>query len=309
MDGMESTVRIGFTLPQMGALAHYPQEVARFARQAEQLGADSLWVGDRLLAPVNPTVGYGGGATIPDAFRAVLDPFALLSIAAVSTEHVQIGTNVLNAPWYPPAVLARSLTTIDLVSGGRLVPGLGVGWSPEEYLATGVPMSQRGARLDECLDALEAYWTDNPAEYHGTHWTIPATYVDLKPVQRPRPPIYLGGYSPQAMRRAARRADGWLPVVRPGSAGWEFSAASINVPAQRLEAIAVELKRDPAELDLILRVYPTAEGTVDQVAAAITGVQHHTRVEHAFVDLMEIAHDIDHALELVTQILERSRNA
>ena len=181
-------MRTGFTLPQMGAPAHYAREATGFARQAERSGADSLWVGDRLPAPVNPTVGYGGGDDIPEAFHAVLDPFVLPSIAAACTEHVQIGTNVLNAPWYPTAVLARSLTSIDLVSGGRLVPGLGVGWSPEEYLATGVPMSQRGARLEECLDALEAYWSDNPVEYHGKHWTVPATYADLKPVQRPRPP-------------------------------------------------------------------------------------------------------------------------
>ena len=172
-------MQIGFTLPQMGSLAHYPREVARFARQAEQLGADSLWVGDRLLAPVNPTVGYGGGATIPRAFRALLDPFVLLSIAAVSTERVQIGTNVLNAPWYPPAVLARSLPSIDLVRDGRLVAGLGVGWSPEEYLAVGIPMAQRGVRLDECLDALEAYWSDNPAEYHGT--PTPRRSAPLRP--------------------------------------------------------------------------------------------------------------------------------
>ena len=301
-------MQIGFTLPQMGSLAHYPREVARFARQAEQLGADSLWVGDRLLAPVNPTVGYGGGATIPRAFRALLDPFVLLSIAAVSTERVQIGTNVLNAPWYPPAVLARSLTSIDLVSDGRLVAGLGVGWSPEEYLAVGIPMAQRGVRLDECLDALEAYWSDNPAEYHGTHWTVPATYADLKPVQRPRPPIYLGGYSPAAMRRAARRADGWLPVVRPGSGTWEFSAAAINGPVSQLRIMAAEQGRDPSRLGLILRVYPTAEGTVDQVVDVITGAGQCTAVEHAFVDLMEVAKDVDHALEIIKQILERSRS-
>ena len=302
-------MRIGFTLPQMGALAHHAVDVARFAREAEQAGADSLWVGDRLLAPVNPTVGYGGGDTIPQAFHAVLDPFVLLSIAAASTEHVQIGTNVLNAPWYPPALLARSLTTIDLVSGGRLVPGLGVGWSPEEYLAAGVPMAQRGARLDECLDALEAYWSDNPVEYHGKHWTVPATYSDLKPAQRPRPPIYLGGYSPAAIRRVARRADGWLPVVRPGSAGWQFPAAAVNGPAEQITDMMAQLGRDSEQLRLILRVYPTAQGTVDQVVDAIAGAQRQTRVEHAFVDLMEIANDVDHALEIVTQVLERARNA
>ncbi|WP_328582249.1 TIGR03619 family F420-dependent LLM class oxidoreductase [Streptomyces sp. NBC_00370] len=301
-------MRIGFTLPQMGALAHFPRDVARFARQAEELGADSLWVGDRLLAPVSPTVGYGGGSTIPAAFHALLDPFALLTIAATATERALLGTNVLNAPWYPPALLARSLTTIDLVSGGRLLPGFGVGWSPEEYAAVGVPMKERGARLDECLDALDVYWSDNPAEYHGAHWTIPATYADLKPVQRPRPPVYLGGYSPAAMRRAARRADGWLPVVRPGSAaGWAFDAAQINVPADEVRRLAAEEGRDPAGLGLILRVYPTEEATVEQVAEAIAGAERETAVDHAFVDLMEIATDIDQALDIVGRVLELSR--
>jgi len=173
-------------------------------------------------------------------------------------------------------MLARSLTSIDLVSGGRLVPGLGVGWSPEEYLAVGVPMAQRGARLDECLDALEAYWSDNPAEYHGRHWSVPATYAELKPVQHPRPPIYLGGYAPAAIRRAARRADGWLPVVRPGSGAWEFSPAAINDPVNLLRNIAAEHGRDPTQLGLILRVYPTSEGTIDQIVDAITKAEQHT---------------------------------
>lgn len=300
-------MRIGFTLPQMGPLAHYPRDVARFAHQAEQLGADSLWVGDRLLAPVKPTVGYGGGSTIPLAFHAVLDPLALLAIAATCTERIQLGTNVLNAPWYPPAMLARSLTTIDLVSGGRLVPGFGVGWSPEEYLAAGIPMEQRGARLDECLDALEALWSSNPAEYHGKHWTVPATYADLKPVQRPRPPIYLGGYSPAAMRRAARRADGWLPVVRPGSQRWEFSPAAVNGPVSEVRRLAAEEGRDPSRLGIILRVYPTEEASIEQVAAAIAGAERETTVDHAFVDVMEIAKDIDQALEVVGRVLELSR--
>ena len=93
-------MRIGFTLPQFGELAHHPQHAARFARQAEALGADSLWVGDRLLAPVDPKVGYAGTDVIPPEFRSALDPFALLATAAAVTERVQLGTNVINAPWY-----------------------------------------------------------------------------------------------------------------------------------------------------------------------------------------------------------------
>lgn len=110
------------------------------------------------------------------------------------------------------------------------------------------------------------------------------------------------------MRRAARRADGWLPVVRPGSKAWEFSPAAINDPVDRLRNMAAEQGRDLSQLDLILRVYPTAECTVDQVVDAITGAERHTPVEHAFVDLMEIAKDVDHALEIVNRVLERSHD-
>jgi probable F420-dependent oxidoreductase len=294
-------MRIGFTLPQMGLIAHYPREVGRFAREAEGLGAASLWVADRLLAPVQPTVGYAGTSSIPAAFHSVLDPFAILAIAAESTRNAQIGSNILVAPWYAPALLARSLTTIDLVSGGRLVAGLGTGWSPEEYQAAGIPMRERGVRLDECLDALNALWTANPAEYHGAHWTVPATYVDLKPAQRPRPPVYLAGFAPAAMRRVARRADGWLPVVTPGTG--EFDPAAITVPMNRIRQLAGAEGRDPGELGMILRVYPGEAATVENVVDTIVRAEHEAGVTHAFVELMNIAADIDHALEIVSRVL------
>lgn len=145
-------MRIGFALSQFGAIAHHQaDQVPRFAREIEQLGADGLWVGDRLLAPVDPGFGYGGGTDIPARFHAVLDPFVLLTIAATVTDRLPIGTNIFNVPWYPPALLARSLTSIDRLSEGRLVSGFGTNWSPEEYQAAAVPMAERGVRLDECL--------------------------------------------------------------------------------------------------------------------------------------------------------------
>ena len=107
-------------MPQFGASAQ--DDVARFAATAEQLGADSLWVGDRLLAAVQPTVGYAGGATIPEQFRTNLDPFIALTVAATSTSRVRLGSSVFVAPWYPPVQLTRQLTSIDVISHGRL-PG------------------------------------------------------------------------------------------------------------------------------------------------------------------------------------------
>jgi probable F420-dependent oxidoreductase len=300
-------MRIGFTLPQFAPLAHQADQVARFARAIEdEVGADSLWVGDRLLAPVDPTVGYGGGTTIPEEFHAILDPFALLTVAATVTARVTLGTNVLNAPWYPPALLARSLTTIDLLSAGRLLLGFGVGWSPEEYEAAGVPMAERGARLDECLDALEALWATNPAEYHGKHWSVPATRADLKPVQKPGPPIYLAGFAPAAQRRIARRAAGWLPVHRPGTGPFD-PAETITAPLGRLRKLAAADGRDPGSLRTVLRVYPVAEAAIEDSVDALRRAEADTETDHAFVDLQCIADNVDHALDLARTILDGVR--
>ena len=296
-------MRPGFTLPYLGHLAHRPQEITRFAAEAERLGAASFWVGDRLLAPAEPTVGYGGTMEIPEAFHSILDPFAVMAVAAAATRTAAVGTNVLNAPWYPPALLARSLTTIDLISGGRLVAGFGTGWSPEEYRAAGIPMNERGARLDECLDALDALWADSPVGYEGTYWSIPATHVKLRPVQAPRPPIYLGGYSPAALRRAARRADGWLPVAVPGRQA--FDPAAITAPMRQIETIAAEHGRDPKQLHMILRVYPQGDATVDDAVEFLVRAEREAGITHAFVELMNIAENVDQALEIVDHVIHQ----
>ena len=299
-------MRIGFALPQFGALAGTPDQIARFARLIEdEAGGDSLWVGDRLLAAVDPAVGYGGAATIPVQFNTSLDPFGLLAVAATVTTRVTLGTSVLNAPWYPPALLARSLTTIDVLSAGRLLLGFGIGWSPEEYEATGIPMSQRGARLDECLDALDALWTTDPAEYRGRYWRVPLSRVTLKPVRKQGPPIYLAGVAPSARRRIARRADGWLPVCRPGTRPFDPDAM-ITRPLAHLRRLAEEEGRDPSTLGTVLRLNPVAGATVEDCVETLRRAGD-SEVDHAFVDLHYIAGSVDHALDLARRILDLAR--
>ncbi|MFD8282860.1 TIGR03619 family F420-dependent LLM class oxidoreductase [Streptomyces solisilvae] len=301
-------MRIGFALPQFGPLAHHPEDIARFAHRAEELGADSLWVGDRLLAPVDPIVGYAGTDVIPPEFRASLDPFTVLAAAATATERVQLGTNVINAPWYPPAVLARSLTTVDLLSEGRLLVGLGTGWSPEEYEAVDIPMAERGRRLDECLDALDAWWTRNPVEYRGEHWTVPASHIDLKPASRPHPPVYLGAFAPAAMRRAARRADGWLPVaIVPAAPGDPDPIAALAGQLAGVREAVEREGRDPAAFGAILRINPNADASVDDIATALVRAEREAGVQHAFVDLIYLGKNTDQALDLVQRVLERAR--
>lgn len=289
-------------MPQFGQSAHLdPGELARFASTAEQLGADSLWVGDRLLAAVTPTVGYGGKDTIPEQFRANLDPFIALTVAATATTTARLGSSVFVAPWYPPAQLARQLTSIDVISGGRLLPGFGIGWSPEEYQAAGAPFHRRGAQLDEILDALDALWTANPARHDGERWTIGESWVDLKPVQRPRPPVYLGAFTAPGLKRVGERADGWMAGV---SVPDVVSLEMLNWQRQTIDDAARAAGRDPSAIHTYVRVN-VAEGTaVDKVADAVKLLADNGYPD-AFIDLMYVATGTDAHLDWVERLLTR----
>ncbi|MEV1045762.1 TIGR03619 family F420-dependent LLM class oxidoreductase [Streptomyces sp. NPDC049916] len=302
-------MRIGFSLPQYGAMSQELGKLADFARQAEELGADSLWVGDRVLAAVNPSVGYMGTDTIPWQLRTMLDPFVALSVAAGVTRRALLGTSTLIAPWYSPLLLARSLSGIDVVSGGRLVAGLGTGWSPEEYEGVGVPWTERGARLDECLDVLEAVWAGDPVAQHaGRHYAFPAAHIGPKPVQSPRPPVYLSGFAPASQRRAARRADGILPVAVPVPGSVYDPAAVVGRPLEQVRRVAEAEGRDPAGIDAILRINAAPGSTVRELVDIILRTGDETDVDHVFVELVYLADEgVDQALELVRQIMELAR--
>jgi probable F420-dependent oxidoreductase len=253
------------------------------------------------MAPVDPVVGYGGTSTIPEQFRSVLDPFAVLTIAAAATCSARLGSSVLNLPWYPPVMVARSLTTIDVVSGGRLLPGFGIGWSPDEYQAANVPWRGRGARLEESLDALEAIWGPGPAAYAGAAWTMPASHLDLRPVQQPHPPIYLGGLSEAALARVGRRADGWLPAVRlPGFA----EPGLLLLQREVIARAAAASGRDANQIATALRVNASASTTVEEIVAAMSQIEQATGIDHMFVDLMYLASDVPEMLDLAARILE-----
>lgn len=288
---------LGFAVPQFGDSARL--DLGRFASTAEGLGAASLWVGDRLLAPVDPSVGYGGADTVPEQFRTCLDPFVALAVAAAATSTAVLGSSVFVAPWYPPVQLARQLTSIDVISGGRLLPGFGIGWSPEEFQAAGAPFRARGAQLDEILDALDALWTDDPVAFDGRRWSVPESWVGLKPVQRPRPPVYLGAFTPPGLRRVGRRADGWLAAVQvPGG----VSVDALRWQRGVIDDAASAAGRDPAAIRTHVRINVAAGTPVDAVGEAV-----HTLADNgfgdAFVDLLYVAEDLDTHLEWVERLL------
>jgi len=294
-------VKIGFTLPHLHTLAHHVARAAEFASKAEKAGAASLWVGDRNLAAVNPKIGAGGFSdTIPVEYRTAADPLVLLGVAASATERVQLGTHVLIAPVYPPVQLARALTTIDLISGGRLIPGFGVGWSPEEFEAANLDFTKRGARMDELLNALDVIWTSDPAEYHGKHIEVPLHHSPLMPARRPRPPVYLGGWAEAALRRIGERGDGWLPVAMPPVSG---DADGLLAQRAVIDRSATEAGRDPADIDTILRINIVPGVPLGQIVDAVKSLAERTGIDHVMFDSMMVAEDVDTSLEMATEVL------
>lgn len=289
-------MRLGLALPQFGALCD-ASRVAEFARTAEELGYRSLWVGDRVLTPVHPSDRYPGSATdqpYPPAFTAALDPLIVLAAAATATSTARLGMSTLNAPWHNALLLGRALTSVDNLSSGRLLVGFGIGWLRDEYRATGVDWSTRGARLDECLDVLAALWTRNPVEHHGRFFAIPAAHVDLRPTRPGGPPVYLGGFTPAAMNRIGRRATGWLP--------------STGLPADhaaklwRLATSAAEAAgRDPGALRRELRVNIAAGTTLGDTVEVLAEAAD-AGVDGAFVDLHYCTRSIDEALDLAGRL-------
>src|SRR5437879_8164038 len=161
-------MKIGFALPNIGPLGS-AQAVSKVAGRAEALGYDSLWTIERLLCPVKPQTPYPAtpDGLLPELYKYSLDPLDTLTFAAAHTRTVALGTSVLDIPYYNPVTLARRLTTLDLLSSGRLRVGLGLGWSTDEMDATGVDMKQRGAIADEFLQVLQSLCTTHPVEFLG----------------------------------------------------------------------------------------------------------------------------------------------
>jgi probable F420-dependent oxidoreductase len=239
-------MRIGFSVPNGGEFATV-DAIVKVAKRAEELEYDTLWTFERLLYAVNPQNPYPGTASgaWPNLFRRMLDPLDTLTFIAGQTKKIFLGTSVLDLPYYHPLTLARRLTTMDYLSNGRLRVGLGLGWSKDEMDATGADMKQRGAMADEFLQLLKKIWTENPVEFQGKFYKLPKSYIDLKPVQKPHPKIYLAAFVPAALRRLAKYADGWNPTAVPIE-GMAQMFATIKQMTQ-------EAKRDPSSLEMVVR--------------------------------------------------------
>jgi probable F420-dependent oxidoreductase len=233
-------MKVGFALPVSGSWAT-PDNVLAIARGAEQLGYSTLWTFQRLLVPTS--------ARLAPVYLSVLDPTVVLGYAAAVTERIELGVAVINAPFASPALLAKQLATLDLLSRGRLIAGLGLGWMPEEFLASGVPFERRGARIEEYVRCLEALWADDPVAFDGEFYRVPSCTVQPKPVRRGgsgRPPILMGGDATVALERIGRIGDGWISSSRvpPEQLGQRVAV---------IKAAALAAGRDPERLRFVCR--------------------------------------------------------
>ena len=230
-------MRIGFGAPVAGAWAT-PSYLGSFAEQAEEAGYSSLWTFQRLLVPE--------GSGMEPVYRSVLDPMVALGYAAARTSRIRLGVAVINLPFVSPAYLAKQASTVDVLSGGRLDLGLGIGWMPEEFAAVGASTARRGARTEEFLAVLRTLWDDGVSSYDGEFYTIPAGRQDPRPVQRPGPPVLLGGMSRPAMERAGRLADGWITSSRA-------DLSAIGEAVEVIGAAASAAGRDPGAVRIVCR--------------------------------------------------------
>lgn len=184
---------------------------AEVASRVEEAGFESLFVTEQTHIPASRETPYPGGGDLPRAFYRILDPFVSLATAAAVTTRLRLGTGVCLAAQHDPIVLAKVTATLDYLSSGRLLLGVGAGWNVEQMRAHGVDPDRRFARLEQSVLAVRALWTEDPAEFHGSQIDIVPSHQYPKPVQTPSPPVLVGGRGPRVLERVLRFGDGWMP--------------------------------------------------------------------------------------------------
>jgi probable F420-dependent oxidoreductase len=311
-------MKAGILLPQAGNYATR-ENILYVAKESEKEAFDSVWVFERLLWPLRPKTSYSGtpDGSLPIQYQNVLDPLETLSYLAGNTNQISLGTCLIDMLFHNPVVLARQFATLDVLSNGRAIAGLGIGWSKDEYEVSGVHFEYRGQRANEFLQILKRIWTDEVVEFKGQFYSIPASKIGPKPVQKPHPTVLLGGFSPKTFLRIVNYADGWLPVA--GFGPLEQLEQTIN----SLREDARKANKDPSKIRIFALTYPNVldsshstssssssqqqrlpmTGTIDQIGTDINQIKamgiEHIIFGHAFSPL---GHDMKKMVEITKQL-------
>jgi len=224
---------------------------------AEARDFESLWVAEHSHIPASRETPWPGGADLPQMYYDALDPFVALSMAAQATTTLKLATGICLVIQRDPIQTAKSVASLDVLSGGRFLFGVGGGWNAEEMKNHGTEMQGRWKLLRERIEAMKAIWTQDPAEYHGDRVTFDPIIANPKPRQKPHPPIHVGGAFPGGMRRAVRYGDGWIPLTGRGDDDVvghleEFDAA-LGAAGRKRSDVEVTIYGAPAEKEALER--------------------------------------------------------
>jgi len=271
-------MELGVALPTSAPYAS-TESLLRIAEEAERLGYNSLWTYERLLYPIAGITQRDGSTwQLPESYKSVYEPIETLSFVAALTQRVKLGTSIVNAPFQSPVLLARRFATLDRLSNGRVIAGLGQGWMPQEFATSNVSIKERGKRIEEYIEALRAIWGPDPVSYDGTFYHIPASIINPKPVQKGGIPILMGFNTLAAIKRAARLAD----ILNPIASTIEALESAVTA----FRSAAQEAGRDPSTLKVFVRANvpitatplpedkrPLLGGSPEQIAQDLTRVQ------------------------------------
>ena len=306
---------MGIILPQIGQQATRTN-VVRMAQNDEKEDFDSLWVFERLLWPINPQTPYPGtrDGSLPIESQNVFDPLETLTYVAANTNRITLGTSVIDMLFHNPVILARRFATLDVLSEGRTICGLGIGWSKDEYQVSNIPFKDRGKRADEFIQTLKRIWTDDVVEFKGKFYNIPASKIGPKPVQKPHLPIYLGGVGPNTYSRIVNfDADGWLGII-VGPLDY------LENTLKTIKDIANKANKDPNNFKVILLTYPNIvdsksqitnegqrfplTGTIDQAGNDIQRIKQ-LGIDH--IIFASIGRDLDKVMDITKQLSKFAR--
>ncbi len=232
----------------------------RLAMALEERGFESLWVTEHTHIPVSRRTMWPGGAALPEEYRRTLDPFVALSVAAAVTTRLRLATGICLVAQHHPINLAKAVASLDLVSNGRFTFGIGVGWNIEEMEDHGVDPATRRGRVRESVLAMKRLWTEEEASFAGEHVRFEPSWSWPKPVQRPHPPVVMGGVGgPVTFRHIVEYCDGWMPI---------HGRANFLAKLPLLRTMSSDAGRDPDALDIGVFGCPPDRSVIETYAAA-----------------------------------------
>lgn len=238
----------------------YAMSAAELGPALEERGFESIWVAEHTHIPADRRTPWPGGDELPQFYYDTLDPFVFLSAVAATTQRLKVATGICLVIERDPIITAKEVASLDRISGGRVLMGVGAGWNVEEMSNHGTPFDRRFKIMRERVEAMKVMWTQDLPEYHGEFVDFDPIHLNPKPVQDPHPPIHVGGAAPGGIRRAVRYGDGWAPIIGRGADPVEA--------LQMLAGAAEEAGRSRAEIEVSIYYAPREREELDRMQEA-----------------------------------------